>query len=350
MYFFFAINNTYSPFYNALISIVDNAIILFFLGFSSFNIIGIIIEISINVKLIVSLILGSICALSSPILYRRNKIKREKGIFQKITKKKKLKLKEYERKKKNDENIGNDKIIKEIEKSNSSSLIRKRKSYNNEEESTSSRTTDNTSNSDEGTTISSNDNESNSENDTNNQDSTSSGESENTYSENRSDLDSIDSFKRKLSKDALYESIETIVETIALREPIIVYSRPCECELISRFIRYNNSHEALMALDEIFNEGMSQYPKNSSLRLSYCILFWYLEGCINQVNDEWGIYNSDDDIYKKKTEKDYKLIERINESIQQVYELKPNISSRYKIAYLKNIIEEDKEKQHDYEM
>jgi len=86
------------------------------------------------------------------------------------------------------------------------------------------------------------------------------------------------------------------------------------------------------------------------LKLSYCILFWYLEGRINYVNDEWGIYNSDDDIYKKKTEKDYKLIERINETIQMVYELKPNIFSRYKITCIKNIIEEDKEKQHDYEM
>lgn len=79
-------------------------------------------------------------------------------------------------------------------------------------------------------------------------------------------------------------------------------------------------------------------------------MFWYLQGCINQVNDEWGIYESDDDIYKKKTEKEYKLMERIEETIQQVVELKPSFISRYKIFYIRTIIEEDKEKQHDYEM
>ena len=86
------------------------------------------------------------------------------------------------------------------------------------------------------------------------------------------------------------------------------------------------------------------------MRLSYCILFWYLQGRINQVNDEWGIYNSDDEIYKKKTEKEIKYIERIDEAIQQVNEMKPGFLSRYRISFIKSIIEEDKEKQHDYEM
>jgi hypothetical protein len=309
--------------------------------------IGIVIEFSVEVKLIVGSILGGICALSSPLLWRRSKIKREKGIFQRITKKKNLKQKDNAKYKNFDNNkLKNEDREKETENSNSSSLIRKRKTYNNDEESSSSKETETTSNSDEITTTSSND-KSNS-NQISSQISSSKG-SESTYSE-KSEYDSIGSFERKLSKEELYESIETIVETIALREPIIVFSHPYECELVSRFIRYNNSPEALRALDEIFNEGMIQYPKNSSLKLSYCILFWYLEGRINYVNDEWGIYNSDDDIYKKKTEKDYKLIERINETIQMVYELKPNIFSRYKITCIKNIIEEDKEKQHDYEM
>jgi len=207
MYFFYLISNTYSPYYNALISIVHNAIILFFIGFSFFNMIGIVIEFSVEVKLIVGSILGGICALSSPLLWRRSKIKREKGIFQRITKKKNLKQKDNAKYKNFDNNkLKNEDREKETENSNSSSLIRKRKTYNNDEESSSSKETETTSNSDEITTTSSND-KSNS-NQISSQISSSKG-SESTYSE-KSEYDSIGSFERKLSKEELYESIETI--------------------------------------------------------------------------------------------------------------------------------------------
>ncbi|OUM61057.1 hypothetical protein PIROE2DRAFT_13053, partial [Piromyces sp. E2] len=275
------------------------------MGFSIINVVGIIVNINIKIKLLLGIIIGGICCLASPFLWRRNKIK----------------LKEYGKGKKDDKT--NDKSSKEeIVKSNSLSSIRKRKSYNNVDDEEKSISSKNDISSDEHTTTS----ESN--------DSYTEYSSEKTLSEEKSNDDdsNFGSFDRKFSREELYNGIEKIVGTIALREPIVIYSKPCECELISRFIRYNNSNEALNALDDIFNEGIGQYPKNTS------------------VNDEWGIYNSNDEIFKKKTEREIKYIERIDEAIQQVNELKPGLLSRYKISYIKSVIDEDKEKQHDYEM
>jgi len=194
MLFFYKINNTFSPFYNTFISIIHNGIILFCIGFSLINIINIVIAMSIKIRLIVGLILGGLCCLLSPLLWRRNKINKEKTIFNKITKKKKLKIKEYERNKKgekSDNNNNEDEVIK----SGSLSLVRKRKSYNNSEE-------------EDNDEIESNSNGSYEESD---HTKSSSEDSEKTYSDNKSDSEYDNfSFDRKFSKEHLYNSIEKI--------------------------------------------------------------------------------------------------------------------------------------------
>jgi len=188
-------------------SIVHNTVILFCIGFSIINVIGIVINISIKIKLILGLIMGGICCVASPLLWKRKKINREKNIYNKITKKKKIKLREYGKEKKGDITDGQNNKD-EIIKSNSLSSMRKRKSYNNveEEESISSKDSENKSNSSDEQTTTSGSNDSYT--DTN---------SENTLSEKKSDDDSdYWSFDRKFSRDELYNSIEKIGNIIKI--------------------------------------------------------------------------------------------------------------------------------------
>ncbi|ORX49604.1 hypothetical protein BCR36DRAFT_370629 [Piromyces finnis] len=82
----------------------------------------------------------------------------------------------------------------------------------------------------------------------------------------------INSHKNLMKKD-FYKSIDRITQEVYIKQEIKVFNNYYECEIATRFIRYNRSIEAYQLMKELFKEGMSQFKHEADV---YIIAWYYL--------------------------------------------------------------------------